>query len=341
MSGTRRLTRSRCLIEDEALLQKTAVGLIALISALSPMQSRAQPAAVSRAQAALVAQCPPWPTPSPAEADALPIHVTRWGDTGPVVLLIHGGVQGDVGGGPSSFARQKPISQDGFQLLLPDRPGFGQSPTRGPDNMENESVWIARMMDGGVNLIGHSWGGADALLAAARQPEKVRSLILIEPAMTQLIPADPELMKNPVLHQAVAERAQWLLAAKTPADFMRSFAATVTGAGKAPPALAAVLNDPQKATASGCALIEGKVATAAETRAAAATVAQAGIPVLVVTGGWSPARDMEGDIIAKLTHGRHVIVRSPSHFVQAANAAEFNKVAVDFMREADKTRNGQ
>ena len=305
------------------------------------MQSRAQPAAVARAQAALVAQCPPWPTPSPAQADALPIHVTRWGDAGPVVLLIHGGVQGDVGGGPLSFARQKPISQAGFQLVLPDRPGFGQSPSRGPDNMENESVWIAGMFGNGVNLIGHSWGGADALLAAARQPEKVRSLILIEPAMTQLIPADPELMKNPLLHQAVAERAQWLVTAKTPADFLRSFAATVSGTGKTPQALAAVMADPTKATAAGCALLEGKVATAAETRAAAAVVAQAGIPVLVVTGGWSPARDMEGDIIAKLTHGRHVFVRSPSHFVQAANPADFNKVALDFMREADKTRGGQ
>ncbi len=320
------------------MLQKTVVGLAALISTL-PIQSRAQPVAVARAQAALVAQCPPWPTPGPAETP--PIHVTHWGDAGPVVLLIHGGVQGDVGGGPSSFARQRPLSQQGFQLLLPDRPGFGQSPTRGPDNMENESVWIAGMLGNGVNLVGHSWGGTDALLAAARQPGKVQSLILIEPAMTQLIPADPGLMKNPVLHQAVAERAQWLVAAKTPADFMRSFVATVSGAGKPPPALAAIMADPAKATGAGCALLEGKVATAAETRAAAAVVAQAGIPVLVVTGGWSPARDMEGDLIAKLTHGRHVIVRSPSHFVQAANPTEFNKVALDFMREADKIRSGQ
>ena len=305
------------------------------------MQSRAQPAVVARAQEALVAQCPPWPTPSSPQADALPIQVTRWGDRGPVVLLIHGGVQGNIGGGPLSFARQKPISQVGFQLVLPDRPGFGQSPSRGPDNMENESVWIAGMFGSGVNLIGHSWGGTDALLAAARQPGKVRSLILIEPAMTQLIPADPELMKNPVLHQSVIERAQWLVAARTPADFLRSFAATVSGAGKTPPTLAAVLADPAKATAAGCALLEGKVATAAETRAAAAVVAQAGIPVLVVTGGWSPSRDAEGDVIAKLTHGRHVIVRSPSHFVQAANPTEFNKVALDFMREADKARGSQ
>ena len=321
-----------------ALPQKIVVGLAALISVL-PMQSGAQPVAVSRAQAALIAQCPSWPTP--AAAFTLPINVTRWGNAGPLVLLIHGGVQGDVGGGPSSFAKQKPISQEGFQLLLPDRPGFGLSPSRGPDNMENESVWIAGMLGNGVNLIGHSWGGTDALLAAARQPMKVQSLILIEPAMTQLISADPELMKNPVLSRAMAERAQWLVMAKTPADFMRSFVATVSGVGKPSPALAAAMADPAKATRVGCALLKGKVATAAETRAAAITVAQARIPVLVVTGGWSPARDMEGDLIAKLTNGRHVIVRSPSHLVQALNPTEFNKVVVDFIRVADKTHSGQ
>ena len=74
------------------MLQKSTVGLVALISALGPVRAWAQPVAVARAQAALVAQCPPWPTPSAAEAETLPIHVTHWGDTGPVVLLIHGGV---------------------------------------------------------------------------------------------------------------------------------------------------------------------------------------------------------------------------------------------------------
>ena len=252
--------------------------------------------------------------------------------------MIHGGVQGNVGGGPSSFAGQQPISVEGFQVMTPDRPGFGQSPSRGPDNMVAESVWIAKMLDGGVNLIGHSWGGADALLAAARNPQAVHSLILIEPAMTQLIPGDPKLMEDPVLHEAIAERARWLQSAKTPADFMRSFAATVSGSGKLPPPLAAVLADPVKATAAGCALIEGKVATARETRDAAAVVAKAGIPVLVVTGGWSPAREKEGDIIAALTGGRHVVVPSPSHFVQAANAPEFNKVAIAFIRESERAR---
>ena len=68
---------------------------------------------------------------------------------------------------------------------------------------------------------------------------------------------------------------------------------------------------------------------------AADAVAKAGVPVLIVTGGWNPLYDAGADVLARMTHGRHVIVPSANHFVQSTNADGFNKVAVDFMREAD------
>ena len=68
------------------------------------------------------------------------------------------------------------------------------------------------------------------------------------------------------------------------------------------------------------------------------TVAAANIPVLIVTGGWNPGFNAAGDVLARLLHGRHIVVRSPSHFVQLANAAEFNAEVGAFIRDADKTR---
>ena len=68
-------------------------------------------------------------------------------------------------------------------------------------------------------------------------------------------------------------------------------------------------------------------------RHAAKTVAQPTIPVLVVTGGWSPSFDAIGAIAARLTRGRHVVVPAPNHFIQQSNAGEFNKIADTFMRE--------
>ena len=87
-----------------------------------------------RHQAALLAQCPP--AESPPNPETLPIHVTTWGETGEALLMVHGGVQGGLLGGPSSFLGQKPLAERGWILKLVDRPGFGLSPSRGPDDME-------------------------------------------------------------------------------------------------------------------------------------------------------------------------------------------------------------
>ncbi len=131
---------------------------------------------------ALLSQCPSMPVPPAVETASLPINLTHWGKAGPRMLLIHGGVQGNLGGGPLTFAKQEVLGQNGWQLILPDRPGFGKSPSRGPDDMESDAVWISDMLDD-VVLVGHSFGGAEALLAAARRPDSVRALILVEPAL--------------------------------------------------------------------------------------------------------------------------------------------------------------
>jgi pimeloyl-ACP methyl ester carboxylesterase len=72
-------------------------------------------------------------------------------------------------------------------------------------------------------------------------------------------------------------------------------------------------------------------------RTAAAAVARAGIPVLAITGGWSPSFDAAGALAAQLTNGRHTIVRSPNHFPQLADAERFNVTLDAFLREVEAT----
>ncbi len=293
-------------------------------------------------RAALLAQCAPAPARLPeAEAAKLPIHVTKWGTAGPVVLIVHGGVQGGLGGGPSTFAGQEALAQRGWQLQVVDRPGFGQSPSRGIDDMEADSVWIADMLDGG-NLIGHSWGGAEALLAAARRPNAIRSLVLVEPALQSLLMGDPSIEADPVLKADAGRWLGMLLSAQSPRDYALAFAhslGAVRTDSDAPKTTVAALDaDAELASRYGCTLLQARMAPVEAMRQAAETIAQARIPVLVVTGGWSPFFDAVGGAAAKLTGGRHVVVRSPNHFVQLASAEDFNKVVDSFMREADQAR---
>jgi pimeloyl-ACP methyl ester carboxylesterase len=73
-------------------------------------------------------------------------------------------------------------------------------------------------------------------------------------------------------------------------------------------------------------------------RQAADTVAQAKVPVLVISGGYSPAHDATAEVVARLTHGRHELVSAPNHFVQQSRPLQFNEVVDAFMRSADDAR---
>ena len=303
-------------------------------------------AELAQARERLIAQCPSVPAIPEADAAKLPIHITRWGTSGPRVVLIHGGVQGRLGGGPATFDGQQAWGEpsqgeDGFRVERVDRPGFGQSPSRGVDDMERDSVWIADLLGSGANLIGHSWGGAEALLAAARRPDAVQSLVLVEPALFDLAETDPNLRNNPAVKAGAAARANMVLNASSPAQYAAMFAKLVgTDAGSASQteASASAGLNPSEAQAMGCALLQARMAPVDVMQRAAGTVAQAGIPVLIVTGGWNHGFDSSGEVIAKMLHGRHIVVRSPNHFVQLANAADFNREVAAFMRDADRMR---
>jgi pimeloyl-ACP methyl ester carboxylesterase len=278
---------------------------------------------------ALVAQCPLMQTLSNEEAAAQPINLTRWGQSKFRMVVIHGGVQGNLGGGPVTFAKQEALAQQGWHLILPDRPGFGKSPSRGPDDMEADAAWISNLLDG-VVLVGHSFGGAEALLAAARRPENVRALVLVEPALHALLPRSEALEKNDEARRDFLKFGEASLASNSPAEYGLVFARSL-GAGTE--AGATLDSDPGKATSLGCALLRARMAPPETLRKAAETVAQAKIPVLIISGGWSPTFDAIGDLAAHLTGGRHVIVPSPNHFPQLANPEVFNSTILSFANE--------
>ncbi|WGS55156.1 alpha/beta hydrolase (plasmid) [Paraburkholderia sp. D15] len=291
---------------------------------------------LAQANAALLAQCPA--VQHPQGEDQLPVHITSWGTTGPTVFFVHGGVQGGLGGGPETFAAQKALSEQGWELKLIDRLGFGDSPSRGRDDMEADAKLIADNLGTSAHLVGHSWGGAEALLAAAQRPDSVRSLILIEPAVHPMLLTDPQSMADPKVKAGIEMIGRLTLEAKTPAAFAMSFAQTL---GESNPSEAALMAHPETASALGCSLLRGRRATPATMRAAADAVARARIPVLVISGGYSDRQDETAEATARILHGRHVVVRSPNHFIQQANAGEFNRAIVSFMRDVDRKKGAQ
>lgn len=309
---------------------------------MSPPDPAAMMAAIGERRAALLAQCPP-PPPALSAADhaARPINVVELGTDGPTVLVVHGGIQGGLGGGPATFDEQRVLAERGWRLRLVERPGFGESASRGVDDMEADAEWIAEMLGDGAHLVGHSWGGAEALLAAARKPEAVRSLTLVEPSLFPIVMTDPELRAKPEMQAVGGRLAQLMMQSETPAGYALAFARTVLG----PPdddevksRVAGLEADQALASRVGCAVLQGKMASPDAMRAAADTVAGHGIPVLVISGGWSPFFDRIGEVVARFTKGRFETVPAANHMVQQVAAPAFNTMIEQFMREAEARR---
>ena len=255
------------------------------------------------------------------------IHVTRWGDSGPRVVMVHGSAQGSEVGGDRHFSRQKALADAGLQLLVPDRPGHGLSADPGrPDDAEADGAWVAEMLGDGAHLVGHSFGGCVALAAAARRPEAVRSLTLIEPAVLALAPGRPEVRR--LLIRIVAttyftfsdvERIRRFSTLLHIPDDIRGGAdeATLKRMGKAIKRL--------------------KLPVPAALKRQIAAVKATGVPFLIVTGGWSPAFDVSSDVAAELGGARRLVIRSPHHFPQLISD-EFNTEFLSLVRRAEATR---
>jgi len=109
------------------------------------------------------------------------LNVTTWGE-GELAVLVHG----SFGWGTDTWAEQRPLA-DSYRLLLVDRRGFGGSPPDGRVDFDRDAEDVAELLDDGAHLVGQSYGGVVSLLTAARRPDRVRSLTVIEPPAFGLV----------------------------------------------------------------------------------------------------------------------------------------------------------
>jgi pimeloyl-ACP methyl ester carboxylesterase len=253
------------------------------------------------------------------------IYIARWGTSGSDVVLVHGGVQGSATGGEKAFAAQKPLADNGWRLIVPDRPGHGHSPNPGrPDDSDADSVWLAELLGDGAHLVGHSFGGAVALAAAAKRPGAVRSLTLIEPAMHALAVGNPKVTRF-VLSLMLAS----LFSFSAPARAKRFL--TLLGI---PPEVRDT-GDRAELTRMGKAVRRGRLPSKQVLQDQLTLVTREAIPLLVVSGGWSPAFEATCDKVAAAGGGTRAVIASGHHFPQLVVPA-FNDLLEGFWRQSER-----
>lgn len=111
------------------------------------------------------------------------VHVLQQGETGPVVLMIHGA---------SANAREfdwtlAPKLADTHRVLMMDRPGHGHSERPSDAQMlavqAEQAAGVLRQLAPGEKaiVVGHSFGGAVSLRLALDHPDLVDGLVLLAP----------------------------------------------------------------------------------------------------------------------------------------------------------------
>jgi pimeloyl-ACP methyl ester carboxylesterase len=233
------------------------------------------------------------------------------------VLFIHGSVVG----AEQTWRKQLSLAER-WTLILPNRPGFGASPPLERGDFEAEAPLFAELLGDGAHLVGHSYGGVIALLAAARRPEAVRSLTVSEPGSLRLAAG------NPVVDEMIRNgerlyRSPDLIPSEV---FLRLFRSGAGSARETPEELPEEL-------ARGVELLK-RERLSWEAEIPVEELARAGFPSLVVSGDHSEAFEAVCDALAARLGAERAVIPGRGHTVPSTGEP-YNRVLEDHLSSSE------
>jgi pimeloyl-ACP methyl ester carboxylesterase len=238
--------------------------------------------------------------------------------TRPRLLLVHGSVVN----GEATWTAQRPLAER-FELVVPNRRGFPPGPEVESVDFEDEAVWLEQFVERGTHLVGHSYGGVIALLAAARYPERLRSLTVIEPPCLLVARG------NPAVDEFVAaSSALWEQGPREPEAFLRGFLSAVGASAPRGELSPALLQGART-------LMVERYPWTAEIPLEA--LARTPFPKLVVSGAHHPAFDAVCDVLERELGARRAVLPGAGHSVQRLGEP-FNELLTAFVERAEAGR---
>jgi len=249
-------------------------------------------------------------------AAAIEFEVERLG-AGPPVLFVHGSIVG-----PELTWRKQRELAERWSLILPSRPGFGESPRLERNDFEVEAPLFAELLGNGAHLVGHSYGAVIALLMAAERPEAVRSLTISEPGALLIAAGNPdvdEMIRN-------GERL-YSDPGSIPAEtFLRLFRSGAGSSHETPEQLPDWL-------ARGVELLKDE-RPPWEAEIPLERLAAADFPVLVISGDHSPAFEAVCEALADALSAQRAVIPGRGHTIPGTGAP-YNEALERFLTSAE------
>jgi pimeloyl-ACP methyl ester carboxylesterase len=167
---------------------------------------------------------------------------------------------------------------------------------------------MAALLADGGHLVGHSYCGVSALLAAAQRPDAMRSLTLVEPGAFAVARGDP------AVEALIARRAARL----TPDEYLRQLRRAQRGMGPDEPFTPPEEDRAIQAEQAGWQGVEApmRVRPPWEAEIPLNQLAQTRFPKLMVSGNWSRPFDAVCDTVARAMHANRAVFAGASHVVQ-------------------------
>ena len=260
------------------------------------------------------------------DVSGLRVHYVRKG-RGPALILLHG-----LGSSIYTWADVIPALAQDHDVVAADLPGFGGSDV--PDELAS-SVYPATVLGlldrlgiSRATLVGNSLGGAVAVVLAARHPERVRRLVLLDSAGYNLEPS-----KRPMILRLVGSAP---VAAALDALPIRRWLVTR--------ALRQVFYDPARVTPEKVEEYLAPLARPGATDAVRslindrsgfglpALVSEVRVPTLIVWGRndrWVPLADADR-FAAAIPGSRKVVLEECGHVPQEERPAEIVHLLEEF-----------
>lgn len=219
-----------------------------------------------------------------------------------------------IHGAGLSGSTWRDIMQDLPRAQTPDLPGHGDAPQIDPPRVEGFADVLLRETPPGCVLIGHSLGGMVALEMAARAPERIAALIIVEAV--------------PTVRDRWSQRVSAKLAARIFSHLPPKLLAWLSGLGQEADARAEMRA--QLARHSQRSLSQAlDAALAYDGRPNLAGLA---VPTLVITGRRNRATHRGAALIAAQVPGAEHVMLDGGHMLHIDNPTELRRTIDGFLQ---------